>query len=194
MTDYQTARECAVMTRKGSYLDYAMTILNMGVAPSHKWSNQRQSLRISNESNLIGGESIGGESTADNAPEVAADEDDDADGDGDSDPDRRGKPIILRRSRPHHRAKFLLQNTDRLKHSQGEAVMQQTISLLPTVEHFDRLPGSAHLDIDALKAITGKSRATIYRWIDKGILPKPRKLGRTHNFWTVGDIRRALQG
>lgn len=67
-------------------------------------------------------------------------------------------------------------------------------TLPPTVEHFDRLPDSAHVDIAALKAITGKSRATLYRWIDRGILPKPRKLGLTHNFWTAGDVRRALQG
>ncbi len=72
--------------------------------------------------------------------------------------------------------------------------MENNKSLRPTVEYFDRLPESAHLDIAALKAITGKSRATLYRWIDRGILPKPRKLGLTHNFWTAGEIRRALQG
>lgn len=66
-------------------------------------------------------------------------------------------------------------------------------SLPPAAEHFDRLPDSACIDIAALKAITGKSRATLYRWIDKGILPKPRKFGLTsNNVWAVGDIRRAL--
>ena len=59
-------------------------------------------------------------------------------------------------------------------------------------ENFDRLPDSACIDIATLKAITGKSRATLYRWIDRGILPKPRKLGLTHNVWAAGDIRRAL--
>ncbi|NMG56114.1 helix-turn-helix transcriptional regulator [Aromatoleum aromaticum] len=65
---------------------------------------------------------------------------------------------------------------------------------LPTVvAHFDDLPDIALVDLEALKLLTGKSRATIYRWIDRGILPKPRKLGPTHNAWTVGEIRRLLQ-
>lgn len=66
-------------------------------------------------------------------------------------------------------------------------------TLPPRIEHFDRLPDSACIDIATLKAITGKSRATLYRWIEKGILPKPRKLGLTNNVWAAGDVRRALK-
>lgn len=58
--------------------------------------------------------------------------------------------------------------------------------------NFDSLPDSAKIDLACLKAITSKSRATLYRWIDQGILPKPHKFGATRNFWTVGEIRRAL--
>lgn len=65
-------------------------------------------------------------------------------------------------------------------------------NLPAAAQNFDRQPDSALVDIAALKAITGKSRATLYRWIAQGILPQPRKLGRTQNVWTVGDIRRAL--
>jgi predicted DNA-binding transcriptional regulator AlpA len=66
--------------------------------------------------------------------------------------------------------------------------------LLPdSARHFDALPDSARIDIAAVIAVTGRSRATIYRWVDKGILPAPRKLGvGTQNLWTVGDLRRAL--
>lgn len=130
-----------------------------------KVPQQRQSLSILNECAIDCGESVGGSSSASAAPEVAADG---GDGDGDGDPDseparRRGRP---RRSRN---------------------------SLPPAAEYFDRLPDSACIDIAALKAITGKSRATLYRWIDKGILPKPRKFGLTsNNVWAAGDIRRAL--
>lgn len=119
---------------------------------------------IHNESKLIEGENVGAATAYPAAPEVAGDEDD-GDGDGDPDPERRrsGRPSNTRNSLPS------------------------------TVEHFDRLPDSACIDIAALKAITGKSRATLYRWIDKGILPKPRKLGLTsNNVWAAGDIRRAL--
>ena len=63
-----------------------------------------------------------------------------------------------------------------------------------SARHFDRLPDSARIDIASLIAITGKSRATVYRWVDKGVLPKPRKpAGPTsQNVWIVGEIRRAL--
>lgn len=64
---------------------------------------------------------------------------------------------------------------------------------LPTAAHyFDSLADSALIDLGGLKAITSKSRATIYRWVDQGILPAPKKLGATRNFWTAGDIRRSL--
>lgn len=71
--------------------------------------------------------------------------------------------------------------------------MAQRIELPQSVEHFDNLPASAQVDLKTLKGITGKSRPTIYRWIEQGILPKPHKLGATRNFWTVGEIRDALR-
>ncbi|WP_091936534.1 helix-turn-helix transcriptional regulator [Propionivibrio dicarboxylicus] len=48
------------------------------------------------------------------------------------------------------------------------------------------------LDRNDLKQITRKSRATIFRWVCQGILPKPRKIGPVSNFWTVDEIRSAL--
>lgn len=81
--------------------------------------------------------------------------------------------------------------------------MKQSIQEVSTTQHrqaelpasaqcFDTLPNSAQIDLPCLKAITSKSRATIYRWIDQGILPKPRKIGTSRNLWTVGEIRQAL--
>lgn len=61
-----------------------------------------------------------------------------------------------------------------------------------SARHFDALPDSARIDIAALVAVTGKSRATVYRWIDRGYLPKPRKFASTQNSWIVGEVRRAL--
>lgn len=59
-------------------------------------------------------------------------------------------------------------------------------------QNFDRLADSARLDLADLMAITSKSRATIYRWIELGVLPKPRKSEGTQNSWIVGEVRRAL--
>lgn len=61
-----------------------------------------------------------------------------------------------------------------------------------SVKNFDQLPDSARIDISCVMALTSKGRSTIYRWIDQGIIPRPRKFGPTQNFWTAGDIRRAL--
>lgn len=135
------------------------------------------------------GENVGTSSNPSAAPEVAAsDEDGDGDGDGEDD---RGLTRHLRGARPHHRAANVQSNSCRLNSRQG-ANMDQKAAIPFVVEHFDRVSDATHIDIAALKAITGKSRATLYRWIDRGILPKPRKLGPTHNFWLAGDIRRAL--
>ena len=155
-------------------------------------------MTITNEASLAGGENVGGDSaesdscassTDSSAPAVSASDEDGGDGDGEDD---RGLSRTLRWPQPHHRALNVQSNSCRLNKSHSEANMDQKAAIPFVVEHFDRVSDATHIDIAALKAITGKSRATLYRWIDKGILPKPRKLGPTHNFWTAGDIRRAL--
>lgn len=195
-----------------SYLDYMRHLLegDCGQSIANIRNAVRQSrdavidrMKITNEANLAGGENIGGGAAAtldidcqdtgassnpSAAPEVAASDDDDGDGDGEDD---RGLSRHLRGARPPHRAANVQSNSCRLN-SRQEANMDQKAAIPFVVEHFDRVSDATHIDIAALKAITGKSRATVYRWIDKGILPKPRKLGPTHNFWLAGDIRRAL--
>lgn len=64
--------------------------------------------------------------------------------------------------------------------------------ILDSVKNFDSLPDSAHVDLNCIRGVTSKSRATIYRWVELGILPKPRKLGATRNYWLAGEVRRAL--
>jgi len=70
---------------------------------------------------------------------------------------------------------------------------EKSSSSLPcAVEKFDRMPNSARIGRSSLEIITGKSCATIYRWVSEGKLPKPKKLGNSHNSWSVGEIRAAL--
>lgn len=193
-----------------SYLDYMRHVLEGGAADllckrlnegeARRDRNamvKRISLSIINEANLTGGDNVGGDgaecdscasSTDSPAQEVAASDDDGGDGDGEDD---RGLSRHLRGARPHHRAANVQSNSCRLN-SRQEANMDQKAAIPFSVANFDSLPDSAHIDIATLKALTGKSRATVFRWVEKGILPKPRKLGPTHNFWTAGDIRRAL--
>ena len=77
-------------------------------------------------------------------------------------------------------------------HAQHSGIPEAVKSLPSAAINFDALPASAQIDLACLKAVTSKSRATLYRWIEQGILPKPHKLGATRNFWTVGEIRAAL--
>lgn len=46
----------------------------------------------------------------------------------------------------------------------------------------------AFLRLDAVKQRTGVSRATIYRWIDEGIFPLPRKIGPKAVAWDSDAI------
>lgn len=70
----------------------------------------------------------------------------------------------------------------------------RNVSYADPVRDFDRLPDSAHIGIFTVCTLTGKSRATIYRWIQLGLFPPARKIGPgTTNHWTVGEIRRVLE-
>lgn len=70
----------------------------------------------------------------------------------------------------------------------------ESAHLPDAARHFDRLPDTALVDIPVIRAVTSKSRATIYRWIELGKFPKPRKIGNSKNLWSVGEVRRALAG
>lgn len=68
-------------------------------------------------------------------------------------------------------------------------------TMSPSVANIDALPESAQIDLNALRLLTGKTRSTVYRWVNAGLLPAPRKIGaNSHNVWSVGDIRRFLNG
>jgi len=44
------------------------------------------------------------------------------------------------------------------------------------------------LSSSEVRKITGKSRATIYRWSKSGLFPKPRSMGNGHNMWFKSDV------
>lgn len=72
----------------------------------------------------------------------------------------------------------------------GGAVRIADIS--PTVELFDRLPDAACVSIKDAVLLTGRSRSSIYRDHDVGVLPfvKFNKSTRIQ----VGDLRKYLSG
>jgi len=54
---------------------------------------------------------------------------------------------------------------------------------------FEHLPDCALIEEDVLCALTGWSRATVWREIGEGRLPRPIKLGPRSNRWRVGTAR-----
>lgn len=58
--------------------------------------------------------------------------------------------------------------------------------------HFDSLPDSAHVRIPVVAALYACSRATVWRGVREGRLPKPVKLFERAACWNVGQLRRSL--
>jgi predicted DNA-binding transcriptional regulator AlpA len=62
-----------------------------------------------------------------------------------------------------------------------------------TLEHFQSLPDDARIDVHAVCALLGRSRASIYRDVEHGRLAHQVKIGHSAR-WRVGDVRAALKG
>jgi predicted DNA-binding transcriptional regulator AlpA len=59
------------------------------------------------------------------------------------------------------------------------------------LKSFDDLPDSAHIAEPVVRAIVGCSHASLWRWAKAGILPQPRRFGRSTR-WHVGELRAVL--
>jgi prophage regulatory protein len=54
---------------------------------------------------------------------------------------------------------------------------------------FPDLPDEARVRAKQILEIYPINQATFWRWVSKGIFPKPIKLGPNTTVWTVGSIR-----
>lgn len=69
---------------------------------------------------------------------------------------------------------------------------QQEAAVIKALNHFPALPDDGLVGLAAVQALFGGiSRATLYRRITDGTLPKVEKIGGSA-FMRAGDIRRAL--
>ena len=62
-----------------------------------------------------------------------------------------------------------------------------------SLQQFDDLPDGALVSVRYAAKVCDVSEATAWRWIAKGVLPKPRKLAGTSRL-NVGELRRAIGG
>ena len=66
-------------------------------------------------------------------------------------------------------------------------------SNIPTaLEYFDSLPNSANVRLPVVKGLYGCSAATIWRGVQSGKVPKPKKISARITVWNVGELRDAL--
>jgi predicted DNA-binding transcriptional regulator AlpA len=60
------------------------------------------------------------------------------------------------------------------------------------LQHFDRLPNTAHVRQPVVEALFACSSSTVWRMVRDGRLPTPRKHSPRISSWNVGELRRAL--
>lgn len=54
---------------------------------------------------------------------------------------------------------------------------------------FDSLPDSAHVDINVVARLTGRSTRSIWRDVTRGAIPSPVSTGPHSTRWNVGALR-----
>ena len=56
---------------------------------------------------------------------------------------------------------------------------------------FEALPNTAFVRQPTVKLLYACSAPTVWRWVKKGLIPKPHRIGGT-TVWSVGDLRESL--
>tara|TARA_R110002073_G_scaffold39096_1_gene111768 strand:- start:293 stop:520 length:228 start_codon:yes stop_codon:yes gene_type:complete len=59
---------------------------------------------------------------------------------------------------------------------------------------FDELPETALLSIREISALSSRSRASLWRDVQNGHLPRPIKIGNRASRWKAKDVRRFIAG
>ena len=62
------------------------------------------------------------------------------------------------------------------------------------ISNFDNLPGSALLSVKELIALSGRSRTSLWRDVQRGFLGTPIKVGKASTRWNVAQVRAYLTG
>lgn len=61
-----------------------------------------------------------------------------------------------------------------------------------TTLNFDTLPDTAHMTVKDVAAMLRVSVATVWRMVERGALPQPKKFSARCTRWEAGAIRRAV--
>lgn len=84
-------------------------------------------------------------------------------------------------------------NPDALKKALNSKVRQLIDVAIPAaLKNFDDLPDSANVRLPVVAGLAGCSPATVWRMVQRGALPAPRKISERVTAWNVGELRQAL--
>ena len=67
------------------------------------------------------------------------------------------------------------------------------IKIPSALTQFDHLPNSAEVRQPVVERLFAISASTVWRRVEAGLIPQPRRRGRTTS-WNVGELRRVLSG
>ena len=65
-------------------------------------------------------------------------------------------------------------------------------SIDASLKLFDEYPNSAFVRLPVVKALFACSSATVWRRVNSGHIPQPKKLSLRITCWNVGELRQAL--
>ena len=60
------------------------------------------------------------------------------------------------------------------------------------LSNFDYLPDSSNVRLPVVQALYSVSSATVWRNVNTGNIPKPKKLTARTTVWNVGELRASL--
>lgn len=84
-------------------------------------------------------------------------------------------------------------NPEALKKAPPHKVRQLLDVAIPAaLKNFDDLPDSANVRLPVVGGLFGCSPATVWRMVQRGTLPAPRKISERVSAWNVGDLRQVL--
>lgn len=67
-----------------------------------------------------------------------------------------------------------------------------TDSIPEALKNFDQLPNAANVRQPVVQALYACSSASVWRGVNAGRIPRPRKLSPRTTCWNVGELREAL--
>lgn len=71
--------------------------------------------------------------------------------------------------------------------------MTKSARIPAALQYFDDLPDSSFVRLPVVCGLFGQAPATVWRNVQRGTLPAPRRFGARCSAWQVGQLREVLK-